>query len=473
MGGLPQDEESISLEMKMRQTISRIGTIRNEALAAFLLLCFVGFGLISCGGSASSPGGSGSGSAPSGSGGSGSVQYVNISGGTTNFVNPLDVAVDGAGNVWFTNFVRSTPSSSSQSTQGGVTELTKASGFSAASAFNISGGSAEYDTTKIVAIDPSGNVWVTNGLSGDVVELTKTSGYSATAAIEVSGLDDPSGIAADPAGDIWIADWGSGMVWELPYSAISAPGATGASIAAQAIGIGGFSFPSMVTVDPSGNVWVTNLGTMFLQQGTIPGSIVELTKASNYSPAGIVKITGWDGNDVVPFDIAADSSGNIWMTGATLTASGGIGTPVVTELTKSSNYSPASAVNITGWETLSTTGSPTQVNAPAGIAIDGGGNVWLTVSGFSLNTTTQQATQTGGIVELTKASNYSFSSAVNYSSSAAGFDLPMGIAIDGSGNVWVAESGVFLVGAEIQAVSQSASITELVQAAVPVTTPLP
>ncbi|MHB1936069.1 MAG: NHL repeat-containing protein [Acidobacteriaceae bacterium] len=372
-----------------------------------------------------------------------------------------------------TNFVRTNPSSSSQSTQGGVTELTKASGFSAASAFNISGTSAEYNATKIVAIDPSGNVWLTNGLSGDVVELTKASGYSAAAAIEISGFADPSGIAADPAGDIWIADWGpSGVVWELPYSAISAPGATGASIAAQAIGIGGFSFASMVAVDPSGNVWVTNLGTMFLQQGSIPGSIVELTKASNYSPAGVVKITGWDGNNVVPFDIAADSSGNIWMTGATVTATGGIGTPLVTELTKASNYSPASAVNITGWETPSTTGSPTQVGAPLGIAIDGGGNVWLTVTGASLNTTTQQTTANYSIVELTKASNYSFSSAVNYSSSAAGFDIPMGIAIDGSGNVWVTESGVFVVGAEIQAVSQSASITELVQAAVPVTPPL-
>jgi hypothetical protein len=38
----------------------------------------------------------------------------------------------------------------------------------------------------------------------------------------------------------------------------------------------------------------------------------------------------------------------------------------------------------------------------------------------------------------------------------------MGIAADGFGNVWIAESGVFVVGAEIQAINQSATITGLV-----------
>lgn len=61
---------------------------------------------------------------------------------------------------------------------------------------------------------------------------------------------------------------------------------------------------------------------------------------------------------------------------------------------------------------------------------------------------------------------------VNITGGKTNFVNPLDVAVDGSGNVWVTESGVFVVGAEIQAVSSSASITELVQAAVPVTTPL-
>ncbi|MHB8310869.1 MAG: hypothetical protein ACYDCY_10790, partial [Metallibacterium sp.] len=77
---------------------------------------------------------------------------VNISGGNTNFTNPVGVGVDGAGNVWTANY-------------GGksVTELTKSSNYSASSAVNISGSVTGFIGPKILAVDTSGNIWVSNG----------------------------------------------------------------------------------------------------------------------------------------------------------------------------------------------------------------------------------------------------------------------------------------------------------------------
>ncbi len=456
-----------------------------SVVAVVSLLFTLGLSITACnGGGSGGSGGSGTtgggtgGNGGTGNGGnggtSGGIQYVNISGGTTGFQNPMDVAVDGAGNVWVTNNQGSSNPSSPQYNQSSLTELTKASGFSAAGALNVTGTSGELINSRMVAVDPSGNLWVTSRTSGDVVEFTKSSGYSANAAIAISGFDSPVGIAADSAGNIWVVDWGFRTLSELPYSAISAAGATAASIAAHStsIGLGNSSWPTMVTVDPSGNVWVACLGSIFIQNGSVPGSIVELPAASNYSPSSLVNITGWDGQNVVPFDIAADASGNIWITGATLTTSGDVDTPVVSELTKASNFSPSSALNITGWNWSTTSGSTTQLTAPLGIALDGGGNVWLTVGQLSENSATKQVTGGGYVTELTKAGGYSFASAVNYSNSSAGFDIPAGIAIDGAGNVWVTNSGIWVSITTTAPVDQSASVTELVQAAVPVTTPL-
>lgn len=197
----------------MRQTISRIGTIRNEASAAFLLLCFMGFGLIACGGSASSAGGSGSGTTGTGSGGgSGNALSVNITGGNTAFSGPLGIGVDGSGNVWVVN--------SGPNFGNSVTELTKASNFSPSSAVNISGGTTGFEASKFLAIDGSGNIWVTNGLqSNSVTELTKASGYLAASALNIPGFDGTGGIAVDQAGNIWVPSFYRDALIELPYAA--------------------------------------------------------------------------------------------------------------------------------------------------------------------------------------------------------------------------------------------------------------
>ncbi|MHB1865696.1 MAG: Vgb family protein [Candidatus Saccharimonadales bacterium] len=427
----------------------------------------MGLGLISCGGSGSGTGSTGSGGSGSGSGGgsgagSNSVA-VNITGGSTAFSGPLGIGVDGSGNVWVVN--------SGTNFGNSVTELTKASNFSASSAINISGGSTGFEASKFLAIDESGNIWITNGLqSNSVTELKKASGYSAASALNVPGFDGTGGIAVDQAGNIWVPSFYGNAMIELPYAAVSAPNATAASIDASAIviagGSTGFSNPTMAAVDQAGNVWVTN--TSYTSAScNMCGSITELTKASGYSAAQAIDISGWGGSKVLPLGIAIDHAGNVWMTGLIQG-----GTPsaayAVTELTKASGYAPQSAINISVLPTVAG-GGPAGLALPTGIAVDGADNIWVADSGLTVSGGAPSVAS-GGVTELTKASGYSATSAKVFSGGTTGLATPIGIAIDGQGNIWVTNGNISLTGNTLN--GSGGSVTELIGVAVPVTPPL-
>jgi len=94
------------------------------------------------------------------------------------------------------------------------------------------------------------------------------------------------------------------------------------------------------------------------------------------------------------------------------------------------------------------------LGAGAATAFDGGNNLWVTnaalnsVSEFTVSDNTSSGTATATAV----------SPSTGYTAGGT-LGSPYGIAVDGSGNVWVASNYV-------------ASITELVGAATPVATPL-
>ncbi len=95
----------------------------------------------------------------------------------------------------------------------------------------------------------------------------------------------------------------------------------------------------------------------------------------------------------------------------------------------STPFSPTLAAAPDGWEmALNFAPSGASFFLPAAIAVDGSGNVFAAnSSGFS---------NSGSVSELTAASGYA--TGLNFAPAAASFDGPISIALDGSGNVFVA-----------------------------------
>lgn len=298
------------------------------------------------------------------------------------------------------------------------------------------------------AIDASGNV--------GLVATDGSYGVSATGAQLAPGPYDGKAIAFDPFGNKWIARSGSAYIYRIAadQSSLANPiTTTGPNVGAGSIAI-----------DGTGNVWYTcpdctqvrKLGTDGLEAAVSPvvgGSGVILSALSidpsenvwvgnfTYSGFNILKpdATLYSSNTYscgsdcgVSSFIANDHAGQGWFVGHNLTLVSSIGGSLT-------NIDPPSG----------------GIFNPAAVAIDGAGSAWVANTNNILSLTPGAATTAGSISHFDGA-GAALSPATGFSSPT--LSTPQGIAVDGSGNVWLRNTG-------------AATLTVFVGAATPVATP--
>ena len=265
---------------------------------------------------------------------------------------PWGIAIDTSGNVWVTDPIvigggavskfsssGTALSPSSGYTSGGLSDpfgmavngagVAWAANYKTTSAFQNTGvaqtgspygpGNGNHDFYNI-AIDKSGNVWMTDNIppAGDVEVFT--SGGAVVGTYTVGGQDGSWGVAIDSAAHAWISNNANNSVTELNSNGTAVANYTG----------GGLNAPQGVAIDGLGNVWVANAGPA----GTPGKSVTEL----NNSGAAFSPTTGFIGGAMnSPFSLAIDGSGNVWVsnnaTGSnSVTEIVGAAAPVVTPL---------------------------------------------------------------------------------------------------------------------------------------------
>jgi len=250
-----------------------------------------------------------------------------------------------------------------------------------------------------LAIDGSGNVWVTNASGSSLSEFSPLGVAISATGFTGGGLDKPGLAAFDPSGNLWVAN---GEVGAAACSCISEFSSNGSPISGSsgyALGIGhseGYQF----ALDASGDVWITNHGDT---DPASSGSVFEL----NSMGATISGFPGYAGGGINdPNGIAIDTSGDIWVTNRTagsLSELSSSGTPI----SGSSGY----------------TGGGLSTAAAALTLIDGSGDVWAVNQNNSLS----EFSSTG--TPITGSTGYT----------GGGLDAPGWLAIDGASNVWVAD----------------------------------
>jgi streptogramin lyase len=300
-----------------------------------------------------------------------------------------------------------------------------------------------------LAIDGSGNVWVTNESGASVTEMSGTGVVlSGTSGFTGGGLLGPKGIAMDMSGDAWIANAGGSSVVEI--------GPTGTVLS----GSGGFTggsidAPVALAIDSQSNVWVANFSgnsvTVLNSSGTANSASPLTDSGAILNPNGIAIDTNgyaWvsnaGGNDLV---LIESSSGSFYYSSYTDNAiQNPMGIAVDASSTKWIAANGINAVSAFSGFAGAASFSPirsTGLNLPTGVAVDGAGAVWVTNGAAS-----------GSLAEL--------SSSGVLQSPASGFgslNMPAGLGIDPSGCLWTANLG-------------DSSVSEFVGIASPVTTPL-
>jgi streptogramin lyase len=257
--------------------------------------------------------------------------------GSSSQYQPGGVAVDASGNVYISDQDHYAVYKETPAANGLYVQSTVASGLN-------------YVTG--LAVDGSGNVYIIEYVSGSVLKETpSSSGY--TQSTVASNLNYPSGVAVDGSGYVYIADTSNGRVLlETPSSA----GYT------QSVVVSGSIYPRGIAVDGNENVYfVDGISSAVLKETPSNGSFIQ-------SQLFAVPIYGGEGQ------LAIDSSGNLYFT-EPISPNG----HVFKETLSGGSY------------TVSTIGN--DLDFPSAVAVDGSGNIYIA---DSFNERVLKETPSGG-----------------------------------------------------------------------------
>ena len=194
----------------------------------------------------------------------------------------------------------------------------------------------------------------------------------------------------------------------------------------------------LISVNPHNNV--SDLFTLAVHNSPFTPSLSAAPDgweiALNYAPAG----AAFNG----PNALALDASGNVFVANFNGFNGGNIGT--VSELKASSAFTAGSNFTAAG----------AAFNQPQALALDTAGNIWVADCG----TRCSGSGNSGSVSELTASSSYG--TGANFAAAGASFNSPIGIALDTSSNVWVANfAGTSNTGSVSELTAASSYLTGL------------
>ncbi len=269
----------------------------------------------------------------------------------------------------------------------------------------------------------SKSLYVANQANNSITVYVASANGNATPTNTIAGfstgLSQPQGIARDRAGNIYVTNpnpfTGSGSI------TVYAPGASGNATPTATI-VGGntrLAGPTGIALDGAGNIYVTNLFGGGSGSGAGNGSITVYAPGASGNATPTATIAGGSTGLVGPAGIALDGAGNIY-----------VANQFVNSITV---YAAGASGNATPMATIGSLSRA--LDHPVGIALDGAGNIYVTNLSFGGITSSITVYAAGAFGNATPTAT--IMGGPNTGLSNAG-----GIAVDGAGNIYVANNTI-------------------------------
>jgi RHS repeat-associated protein len=283
-----------------------------------------------------------------------------------------------------------------------------------------------------------------------------------------SEINTPYGAAVDSAGNIYIADSDNDAIREVSASTgnintIAGNGTGGYSGDSGPATSAEISWPRGVAIDRSGNVYIADTSNNRIRavyvSGTIPnvsspqvGYIYTVAGNGTYGYAGDGDVANNPAVELFePSGVAVDNAGNIYIadaynnrirkvaasTGIISTVAGG-GSGCTQQTDSVGDGCPATSAEIGG--------------NPTGVAVDSGGNIYIAdwqdsrirmvyASGTIPNVSSPQV----GYIYTVVGNGTPGNSGNGGAATVAEIKYPVGVAVDGAGDIYIADSGNYLI----------------------------
>jgi sugar lactone lactonase YvrE len=199
--------------------------------------------------------------------------------------------------------------------------------------------------------------------------------------------------------------------------------------------------PAGVAVDAAGNLYVADTGNDMVRKFSTSGFLSEF--AGTFQVPGTADGTGTAAQFNAPQGIAVDADGNVYVADT--------GNDTIRKITPSGIVTTlAGASGVAG----STDGpaAAARFNSPVGVALDAGGNIYVA---DETNDTIRKITPSG--IVSTLAGTPGSKGSADGTGASAQFDRPSGVAVDSSGNIYVADA----TNETIRKVTPSGAVTTL------------
>jgi len=241
----------------------------------------------------------------------------------------------------------------------------------------------------------------------------------------------PSAVAVDSAGNVYVADTYNSTIRKItPQGIVSTVAGLAGSIGSAdgTVGTARFFWPSGVAVDSTDNIYVADTYNSTIRK--ITNSTGVMTLAGLAGNVGSTNGTGSGARFNYPYGIAVDTAGNVYIADTYNSEIRIITTNGVVSTVAGLVGNPGSADGTNG---------NARFNLPQGIAVDRTGNLYVADTGN--NTIRKIIPVTTNWVVSTLAGLAGFDGSPDGVGTNAQFNYPTGLAVDGAGNVYVADQG--------------------------------
>ncbi len=299
-------------------------------------------------------------------------------------------------------------------------------------------------TPSGVAVDGSGNLYIADtdnhrirkvDADGDISTVAGdgTAGFGGDgAAATAAQLNSPSGVAVDGSGNLYIADTDNHRIRKVDVdgdiSTVAGDGTAGFSGDGGAATAAQLIFPSGVAVDGDGNLYIADTDNHRIRKVDTDGDISTVAGGgSSLGDGGAATAARL----IFPSGVAVDGDGNLYIADRN--------NHRIRKVDADTDFiSTVAGSRYRGDSGDGGAATAARLNYPRGVAVDGSGNLYIADTD---NHRIRKVDADTDFISTVAGSRYRGDSGDGGAATAARLSSPSGVAVDGSGNLYIADRG--------------------------------